>query len=353
MSKPLVSVLIPCFNVENFVVESVSSIINQTYKELEIILINDCSTDNTKERLMYLSSIDTRIKIYNNEVNLKLITTLNKGVTLCSGKYIARMDADDISLPARIEKQVEFLEKNHDYSVVSTMFYTFRTGSSQKNLYRNPTRFEDLQAYLLFKSGICHPAVMIKKTLFTEYGLKFEKEYLHVEDYALWSKALYVTKLANLDEPLLLYRVHKNQISTINEKKQIENKKTVFKIHCEHLGLPFDTESLNVYASVAESVPLEASFEYLNKCEQFMIDLLKINDERKFCSSTYLKNMLSLHWLRLCANSRLGLKVRKKCIDSPLYIKNNYSKKDYLIFYVKCLFRMEYKKSFLYKIVFR
>jgi glycosyltransferase involved in cell wall biosynthesis len=353
MSNPLVSVLIPCYNVENYVIESISSILNQTYINLEIIAINDCSTDKTKERLEVLAAKDNRIKVYNNDVNLKLIDTLNKGIDLCSGKYIARMDADDIALPTRIEKEVEFLEKNQDYDVVSTMFYTFRTGSKKKNLYKNPVAFEDLQAYLLFKSGICHPAVMIRRTLFTQRGLSFEKQYLHVEDYALWSKALYCTKLGNIDEPLLLYRVHEHQVSTLNELSQINNKKEVFKIHCDKLGLDSSPESLDIYASVAESVPLYSSLEYVSKCEQFMIHLLGKNEKDSFCSQKYLKEMLSLHWVRLCANSRLGLVVLKKCFDSPLYIRKNYKKSDYIILYFKCLFKLEYKKSFLYKIVFR
>lgn len=353
MLSPLVSVLIPCYNVEDYVVEAVTSILNQTYQNIEVIAINDCSTDSTKHKLEELARTDTRIKVYNNEVNLKLIKTLNKGVGLCSGKYIARMDADDIALPQRIEKQVAFLEKNEDYSVVSTMFYTFRTGSTKKYLYKNPVTNEELQAYLLFKSGICHPAVMMRKTLFTKLELKFEEEYLHVEDYALWSKALYCTKLANINEPLLLYRVHANQVSTLNEQAQINNKKAVFKLHCEKLGIPSDSDSLNVYASVAESVPLEFSFEFLSKCENFMMALIEKNRTDNFCSDDYLRRMLSLHWIRLCANSTLGLKAIKFCFASPLYISENYRRKDYLILFTKCLFKMEYKKSFLYKIVFR
>jgi len=353
MTDPLVSVLIPCYNVENYVIEAVSSILNQTYKNIEVIAINDCSTDNTLEKLEYLAAQDSRMKIYTNETNLKLIDTLNKGIGLCNGKYIARMDADDISLPTRLEKQVEFLEKNPDYSVVSTMFYTFKTGSSKKNLYRNPVKFEELQASLLFNSTICHPASMIRKTLFTDLGLSFEKEYLHIEDYALWSKALYVTKLANVDEPLLLYRVHENQISTVHEQRQIENKKLVFKIHCEKLGLTSDDDSLDIYASVAQSVPSISSFEYLSKCEEFMLNLLKKNIDMNFCSHSFLEEILSLHWLRLCANSRLGLNVLNKCFNSSLYKKTFYSRQDYLILYVKCLFKMEYKKSFLYRILFR
>ncbi len=353
MGDPLVSVLIPCYNVEKYVVESVCSIINQTYTNLEIIVINDCSTDKTGEKLEYLAGKDSRIKIYDNEINLKLIKTLNKGIEICRGKYIARMDADDISLPTRIEKQVRFLEQNDDYSIVSTMFYTFKAGSHRKNLYKNPTEYRDLQACLLFKSAICHPASMIRKTLFTEKGLRFEEQYLHVEDYALWSKALYCSKLANIGEPLLLYRVHDNQISSIHEKKQIENKKEVFKIHCENLGIPVTGEILDIYSSVAESVPSISSYDYLSKCENFMIALIEKNKRDDFCSQEYLKRMLSLHWLRLCANSKLGLGVIKRCFNSPLCEKNNYIAQDYIILYIKCLFKMEYKKSFLYRIVFR
>jgi glycosyltransferase involved in cell wall biosynthesis len=339
--------------VENYVLESISSILDQTYQNIEVIAIDDCSTDTTKQKLEQLASKDARLKVYHNEVNLKLIKTLNKGIELCNGKYIARMDADDIALPTRLEKEVRFLEQNADYSIVSTMFYTFKSGSSKKNLYKNPVQYDELQAYLLFKSGICHPAVMIRKTLFTEKGLAFEQAYLHVEDYALWSKALYCSKLANIDEPLLLYRVHETQVSTLNEKSQINNKKEVFKIHCEKLGLPTDSYYLDIYASVAESDPLHTSLDYIIECEKFMKLLIRKNEEIQFCSHPYLLKMLSIHWIRLCANSRLGLKVLNICSASSLYNRQNYSNQDLVILYIKCLFKMEYKKSFLYKILFR
>lgn len=353
MSSPLVSVLIPCYNVENYVVESVSSIMQQTYTNLEIIIIDDCSSDNTLQKLQELGIKDNRIKIYKNDTNLKLIKTLNRGIDLCNGKYIARMDADDISFLTRIEKQVSFLEENNDYDVVSTMFYTFRTGKSKHNLYLNPKNNDELQAYLLFRSGICHPAVMIRKTLFSKLGLRFEEKYLHVEDYALWSKAIYNTKLANINEPLLYYRVHESQISSLNEKKQIENKKEVYKIHCEKLGLSISLNNLDVYSSVAECVPSESSLVYISLCEDLMKNLLKINIEHQFCSHKYLDRMLSLHWIRLCANSKLGLKVLNKCLNSPLYNRKNYKLRDIYIFYIKCMFKMEYKSSFLYRLLFR
>ncbi|MDH6353915.1 glycosyltransferase involved in cell wall biosynthesis [Dysgonomonas sp. PH5-45] len=353
MQSPLVSVLIPCYNVELYVEKSINSILNQTYTNLELVVIDDCSTDGTNAILQSLARKDSRIKLYKNEPNLKLIKTLNKGIGLCSGKYIARMDADDISLPERIAKEVTFLEENPDYDIVSSMFYTFRKDRRKHNLYINPCKYEELQAFLLFKSGICHPAVMIRKTLFTEQGLKFEEEYLHVEDYGLWSKALYVTKLANIPEPLLLYRVHESQISTLNAWTQLENKKKVFKIHCAHLGLPDTDDYLDIYASVAEANPKYSSFTFLSECESFMLNLQEKNIETPYCSQDYLQDMLSLHWLRLCANSRLGLKVLKRCFSSPLYLKQNYTRQDYLILFIKCLFKLEYKKSVIYRIIFR
>lgn len=354
MSKPLVSILMPCYNAEKYVEESMNSILRQTYTNVEIIAINDCSTDRTKEILQVLAKGDSRITLVNNEKNLKLIETLNKGVSLCKGDYIARMDADDIALPTRIEKEVDFLERHKDHDIVSTLFYAFRSENpGKRDLHHSPLIDDELRAYMLFKSGICHPAVMIRKRVFTELGLKFESEYLHVEDYALWSEAIYKTKIANINEPLLLYRVHQSQVSSLNEDLQTENKKKVFKIHCRHLGLPIDDDFLDIYASVAECVPIQSSFKYLERCEAFMLDLIRLNREKHFCSSGYLECLLSIHWLRLCANSRLGLRVLGRLKKSSLYVEKNYTSRDFAILYTKCTFKLKYKKSFIYKLAFK
>lgn len=353
MNKPLVSVLMPCFNAEKYVETALGSILNQTYKNLEVIAINDCSSDNTVEILKRIAKKDARVKVFENNENLKLIKTLNRGVTLCSGDYIARMDADDIALPVRIEKEVAFLEQHPNHDIVSSLFYAFNSENpKKKKLHHSPLYHDELCAYLLFKSGICHPAVMMRKRIFTELGLSFEAEYLHVEDYALWSKAVYLTRMANLDEGLLLYRVHNQQVSSLNEKLQLSNKKKVFKIHCQHLGLPQTDEFLDIYASVAESVPSESSLEYLGKCEDFMHNLLKINLSSPFCNGIFLRQMLSIHWIRLCANSRLGIKVLKKLKASDFYNKENYSFRDIFVLYVKCIFKLKYKESFIYNFLY-
>ncbi|NDV79327.1 glycosyltransferase family 2 protein [Dysgonomonas sp. 511] len=354
MTKPLVSVLMPCYNAEEYVEDAISSILKQTYPNLEIIAIDDCSTDSTGAILRRMAASDSRLNVIKNPENLKLIKTLNKGITLCNGEYIARMDADDISMHQRLELQVEFLETHRDHDIVSTMFYTFRSMNPGKlHLYTSPLRDEEIRAFILFKPGICHPAVMIRRRVFTELGLSFEQEYLHVEDYALWSKAIYLTRLANLPQPLLLYRVHRHQVSALYEDLQLENKKKVFEIHCRHLGLPTDDEAMDIYASVAESVPSQSSFAYVDKCEALMLRIIEINGEKPFCDDKYLRYMMSMHWLRLCANSQLGLKVITRLKNSPLYKKENYTTRDLVILYTKCIFRLKYRKSFIYKVMFR
>lgn len=354
MNRPLVSILMPCYNVEKYVEKALLSILNQTYPTIEVIVVNDCSTDTTGQILDRLAQKDSRINIVTNEKNLKLIKTLNKGVDLCAGEYIARMDADDIAHPTRIEKEVAFLENNKDHDIVSTQFWAFKSDKpNKKDLHHNPEKDEDLRAYMLFKSGICHPAVMIRKSLFTELGLKFEAEYLHVEDYALWSQAIYKTKIGNLKEALLDYRVHPHQVSVQNEQLQIENKKRVFKIHCNHLGLPTTPEYIDIYASVAECMPKDYSLSYIDQCEQFMLSIIQLNNEKPFCNGVYLEQMLSLHWLRLCANAQLGITVLKKLKSSPLYKTDNYKLRDFAVLYAKCMLKIEYKKSYLYKIVYR
>ena len=353
-NKPYVSVLMPCYNAEKHLEEAISSILNQTYTDFEIVAIDDCSSDQTLEILHRFAEIDKRIKVYKNDENLKLVKTLNKGVNLCKGKYIARMDSDDIALPQRLEKEVQYLDEHNDYGIVSTQFSTFYDSPEKLYPYTNPTEFEELQSYLLFKSGICHPASMIRKTVFTDLGLQFEEQYLHVEDYAFWSKALYKTKLGNIGgESLLLYRVHPSQVSSMYEDLQRQNKKSVFKIHCQQLGLNYSDEALDIYASVAEANPTHSSFEYLNKCEQFMKALITKNETEPFCSSVFLNNMLALHWIRLCANSHLGLKVLKRCKMSSLYVAQCYTSRDKLILFFKCLFRIKYKKSWIYGVIFR
>lgn len=227
-NKPLVSVIIPCYNTEKYVESAVRSIMSQTYKNLEIIVTDDCSTDNTFSILEKLADEDNRIKLFKNETNLKIVKTLNKMVQLANGKYIARMDADDISLPERIEKQVEFLEKNSDIAFCGTNAWHINENGKKIGKSVLPINSDDVRKLLPFFSTFYHPTVMFRKSLCSTN--LYSSDFLYVEDYELWCRLIFNEKLkaTNLKDNLLNYRMFSNQTSKLHAKEQIKSSMKIF-----------------------------------------------------------------------------------------------------------------------------
>ncbi|WP_158258962.1 glycosyltransferase [Photobacterium sp. NCIMB 13483] len=220
----LVSVIVPVYNGEKHVELALLSIINQTYKNLEIIVVNDGSTDNTSLIINRISAEDKRVKIFNRN-NCGLIDTLNFGLENCSGDYIARMDSDDISYPTRIQKQLEFLEKNNNVVICGTQFEMFGVNVGISNL---PISNEMCKLQLNFSTPFCHPTTMFRKT-----RLKYNKYYIHSEDYKFWVDLSKYGDFANLNEVLLKYRTHEKQVSKKYNTIQITNQ---VKISNEKIG---------------------------------------------------------------------------------------------------------------------
>ena len=214
MKEKLVSIVLPIYNSEKYIDDTLKSILDQSYKNLEIILINDCSTDRTKELINQYS--DIRIKIIHNEVNLGIAKTLNKGISLANGNYIARMDSDDICFPTRIEEQVKFLESHPEIDVCGTFVQTF--GLSER-ISTYPITSEEIRISLMFGCCMAHPTIMFRSRIINDY---IYSENSKVEDYKLWVDLTQKNiKFYNLPKPLLKYRVHEDSLSHIrsdNEK---------------------------------------------------------------------------------------------------------------------------------------
>ncbi|MFC0475736.1 glycosyltransferase family 2 protein [Robertmurraya beringensis] len=218
MVNPLVSIVMSVFNGEEYVQDAILSILNQTYTNFELIVINDCSTDNTKT--IILSNNDSRITYIENNENLGLTKSLNKGLRFSNGKYIVRMDADDISLPTRIEKQVKFMENNDDVGVLATWAYYFGEKNGLINTIRDD--FESIGSELIFGCPIVHPSVIIRKCLIERYNLYYDESIKKSQDYDLWSRCKSHFPIRILEEPLLLYRVHEDQITNKSKEQQKE-----------------------------------------------------------------------------------------------------------------------------------
>lgn len=226
MDAPLVSVLLPAYNAQNTILESIDSILNQTYQNFELIIINDGSTDATAQ--MIQSTSDKRIRYYENDGNKGLIYTLNRGISLSEGTYIARMDADDISLPTRIEKQVALMERAPNVIVCGTNISFF---GSQAKLKKASTSFlcfsspSEFKCFLIKGPGLAHPTVMIRKSVLDENKVFYNDDFLFAEDYKLWIDLSSYGDFYNIKEKLLEYRLSETQISQPYNLKQIENTK--------------------------------------------------------------------------------------------------------------------------------
>ncbi|MGI4789435.1 MAG: glycosyltransferase family 2 protein [Janthinobacterium lividum] len=200
-AAPRVTVLMPVYNAAAFLHEAIDSILSQTFTDFEFLIIDDGSTDNSAA--IVRSYPDPRIRFIQNERNLKLTATLNRGLDLARGDYIARMDADDISLPERLARQVAFLDTHPDVGIVGVWARAF--GESHFNI-PHPADPERIRAKLLFDSALVHPSVLMRRSLLNAHSLRYEP-LGHFEDYELWQHAARLFPLANISEYLFCYRV--------------------------------------------------------------------------------------------------------------------------------------------------
>lgn len=230
--KSEISVIMSVYNGEAYLAEAIESIINQTFKSWELIVINDCSNDSTAEILADFAAKDERIKVHTNEVNLKLPTSLNKAISLSCGKYIARMDADDISLPDRFEKQYKFMEEHSDVSLSSCRFMTMKNGVYASGGAGGRVDSDAIRAMLLVSNPILHPGVFAKAEVMKKFG--YDTTLTCTEDLELWTRmSIAGEKMEILPECLLLYRLHDKQITSTTLERQ---HKEVLKIQQKYYG---------------------------------------------------------------------------------------------------------------------
>ena len=220
-----ISVIMSIYNGERHLKEAVDSILNQTFKNFEFIIINDGSTDRTGRILKKYRKQDDRIKIINNKKNIGLTKSLNKGIRFSQGKYIARMDADDISLPKRLEKQLNFMEEHPKIGAVGCWYYLIDKNSKIFKKIQPPINFFKIKKAFINSSPIIHPGSMIKKIFLEKINL-YDEKFKYSQDRDLWLRIMKYCQLAVIPEFLLKFRYSSESISAKNE---IEQKKCCLK----------------------------------------------------------------------------------------------------------------------------
>lgn len=214
-----VSFLIPSYNSEKYIEECLDSVARQSHKDIEIILVDDHSTDGTW--IVVEKFLENHIDLpftYCCNIEKGLVSALNYGITLCSGLYIARMDADDICDENRVSIQVEYLIAN-SLDVCGSYINILR-GKWIKYLYKLPMSHSAIIEMLKFQNAIAHPAVLVRSSVYRSY--KYSNDYKFAEDYELWCRlAVNGFKFGNVPLPLLTYRVHAGQVSNIKREMQL------------------------------------------------------------------------------------------------------------------------------------
>jgi glycosyltransferase involved in cell wall biosynthesis len=217
MKEPKISLVMPIYNSEKFLDESIESILNQTFQDFELVLVNDKSTDNSLRIIKEYMKKDKRIKLINNKENLGSVKSRNKGLKVAKGKYVAVLDSDDISLSKRFKIQHDYLEKNpHIFLVGSSAIYIGEKGKEIRR-FRKYDNYKIL-GWRFFKScGMIHSTVMFRNTPDVSYNEEFKSAH----DYNFYLDILAQGKnITNIPLFLIKHRVHQGSAHTTNTKKQ-------------------------------------------------------------------------------------------------------------------------------------
>src|SRR3954470_3560808 len=219
--RPLVTVLMSVHNGDAFVREAVESVLAQTFGDFEFLLYDDASTDGTTDYLMGLR--DPRLSVYRNEENLGLTATLNRGLEQAKGEYVARMDADDVCTPERLERQGKVLDENLDVGLVgSSRILIDEQGDFVAAAFATPDDL-GIRWKCLLGNPFAHPTVVLRKRVLDAHGLYYDESFVTAQDYELWTRLLPRTRAVNLSEPLLRYRLRETGGSRSRKIEQLEN----------------------------------------------------------------------------------------------------------------------------------
>lgn len=318
-ARPLISVIMPVYNAEAFLKESIESILNQTYKNFEFIIIEDGSADKSPEIIKQYANKDYRIKFYKNLENTGYVRRLNEGLKLAKGKYVARMDADDISLPKRFEKQIERLEQDSKLAVVGSSAFSIDENGKKLNKWILNSDPEQTKTHFLFTNYVIHPSVIMRKSMIPKNG--YREEFMPAEDFDLWVRIIKKHPISSISKPLLKYQIHPNNISG----KKIE---TTFKLASKILERQLIDLGLNPTKKEIEIHHLISDFrtEYFNleEVDSWFQKLWEANKK----SGKYKKPIL----LSTILGRRL-IFSRKEFIKFVFSFLNDLSIKDFINFF--------------------
>lgn len=314
-SSPCVTVLMTMYNARAFLTEAVESILGQSFRDFEFLVVDDGSTDNSGDLLA--SYGDSRIRYIRNERNMGQPASLNRGILLARGRYIARMDADDIARPHRLQRQVTFMDQHSEVGICGGQIRKFASGPGR--LVRYPLRQEEIRVVSLFHSGFPHPGVMLRREVLLQHQLYYDETMnSSVEDYDLWSRLVELTGSANLSCEVLDYRCHPGQMSVGYTQRLAWARKHIHRRVVGRLIPEVTDEELDLHGRVSY-LHEEFDANLLEQAEQWLLRLLEANDRRALYDGAVMRLMFAQRWAVLCGQvAPAGLASLRRYSRSPL-----------------------------------
>jgi glycosyltransferase involved in cell wall biosynthesis len=276
MINPLLTIVMPAYNAEKYIRETIQSICDQRFTQWKLIVINDASKDNTAAVVQSFS--DPRIMLVNNEQNLRVAKTMNKGIAMADTPFFARVDSDDICLPEHFQKHIDFFEKNPNIAICGNNVITIdENGNFNRNWYYETTP-EMIKASAVFGCPFIQSSVVFRTDALKNLG-GYKEEMELIEDYELWLRAIQKYDCANLPEMLIKYRVHSGNMSGVNKEKIMKLLEGAYLKYSKQLGT--DTENLSYHARMEYGDWSNIAAKDLGKIKRWKKRLEAINNELK------------------------------------------------------------------------
>lgn len=341
--NPTITVLMSVYNGEKYLAAAIESICSQTFKDLEFLIIDDGSTDSSPSILAGYSKKDCRIRILRNPTNIGLTKSLNRGLNLAYGTYIARMDADEISLPDRLEKQFCFMQSRPEIGVCGTCYLI------NDATIKLPCEHEKITCRLIWNNALAHPTTIIRRSVVEKNKLRYDEQYRYAQDYEFWFRCAKHTRLANLPDPLLIRREHPNQISASSSNEQALAARRIREHIIRELGAAPTKSELHLHDKMV-SGRHECDKLYVKSASAWLSKLCQSNNSTAVFPEPTFSEELYKRWFSICRQaSALGIWTLLKFHQHNLSKKIMLPVQDQLDLAFRCLVRKGYWRTKLIK----
>lgn len=315
--SPLVSIGLAVYNGEKHIVRAINSVVNQSYTNWELIIVNDGSTDSTVALIETFN--DSRITLLHNNKNLGVTPSRNKYLHAAQGKYLAVIDADDEWLQSKLENQVKFLEKNKGYGICGC--YANRINDTTSYIWKYPITDEEIRVRLIWGSAVIHSSILLRLSIIRGNNLCYDEKFKQAEDYNLIAQCVILSKAYNIPQALVNYYEHGEQLTTSNNEEQVANSSKASLSYLNTIGvkfsleessllrrqhgyhLSFNLEELNVLWDAFRKI-LDNKKEFFNHCIlsksiQSRVYMIAASNKLNLQHIKSIKNMKLISWMQM------------------------------------------------------